>query len=267
MGAEGEDVAAQPHPAPAHADLPRGGVEEGQQQPRIALHGAGHIHQQQQRQRLAPALAPRQGQQLAAAAPGRVQAARPVHARAATAGVHAARGYGGQRQGEVAHQALDQLVFAGAELVEVGRFQAGQGAGAHGGVQVHGLRGRGRGRCPGRGQRLAYARALGRRRGAAIGARQHLGQQLVRQLRVAEEGVEQLAEHAAVLLAADQHRLQRRADVFAPRQAGQGQGLLRQRHAGGVHGHTGTAQRAAEGAQVGRQLAAPGVAQLGHVMA
>jgi hypothetical protein len=64
VGAEGE------HVAPARA--PRGRVQEGQQQARIALHRAGHVDQHQQRQRLARAAAG-QPQQLAARARRLVQ--------------------------------------------------------------------------------------------------------------------------------------------------------------------------------------------------
>ena len=100
-----------------------------------------------------------------------------------------------------------------------------------------------------------------RRRGRRLGTRQHLRQQLVAELGVAKKSVEQLAEHRAVLLAADQHRLQRGADVAAPIYTHVLQRLLRQRDARGVQWHAGAAQRTREGHHVVGQLAAARVAQ------
>ena len=53
-------------------------------------------------------------------------------------------------------------------------------------------------------------------------------QQLVGDLRVAEPGVEQLAEHAAVLLAAEHHGLQRRGKILLAVHTDQGGRLLRE---------------------------------------
>ena len=98
--------------------------------------------------------------------------------------------------------------------------------------------------------------------GLALGAGQHLGQQLVGQVGVAKKGFEQLAKHLPVLLAADQHRLHRSRQVRSVIQADRQCGLSRQCNARTVDPHPGAAQGATKGGQVGRQFAGARIAEL-----
>ena len=195
-----------------------------------------------------------------------VHGAGPVRAAAACAGPGTAGGVVRQGQGHVTRQALHQDVFAGRELVEVSLPQALQVAGRHGGIEFD-LVFFARGRCVARGthgrQCLAHARAAFDGLGLGFCAGQHLRQQLLCDVGIAKVGVKQLAEHHAVLLAADQHGLQCSAEVLAL-QAHQHHRLLGQRHARSVHPHASAAQRAAKAAQVIGQLASAGIAELGE---
>ena len=71
--------------------LPGRRVQKCQQQTRIALHGAGYVHQQQQRQWLAPELQAAQSHHFAVGAGCFAQGARPVHADAPRACARPAR--------------------------------------------------------------------------------------------------------------------------------------------------------------------------------
>ncbi|MDT4872636.1 hypothetical protein FQZ97_1078330 [compost metagenome] len=83
-------------------------VQEGQQQPGVALHGARDVDQDQQRQRLAPPGHAGDLQQLAVVPTRLLQRARPVRAVATRAGAFASRAHRRQGQGDVAHQLFDQ---------------------------------------------------------------------------------------------------------------------------------------------------------------
>jgi hypothetical protein len=248
------------------AVLARGGVQEGQQQTGVALHGARHVHQHQQRQRLRAPLQPGQVHQLAAIAHGAAQHARPVQPRALCARARAARGKAGQREPDVARQPLDQPVLGARECVEVGVFQALQVARGHGRVELDllvlflrfGLVAEGLLRR----QRLAHARSALARFRLALGAGQQLREQLLRDFRVAEIDVEQLAEHQPVLFAADQHRFHRSAHVLLALQAHGERCLGGERNARAVHPHPCAAQGAAKAADVVGQLAAAGITEL-----
>jgi hypothetical protein len=152
-------------------------------------------------------------QHLAAGAGRVVHGTGPVRAAAAHARPGAARRIARQGQRNVARQALHQQVFAGRELVEVGRRRRCRSlavmaaskstflSSSRGGA----LREPHRAPAPRARAGGAGGLGLGFRRWAASApaASGHLG--------VAEVGVKQLAEHQAVLLAADQHGLQRGA--------------------------------------------------------
>ena len=74
-------------------------------------------------------------------------------------------------------------------------------------------------------QGLTHAGAALAGLGLALGAGQHLRQQLVRHIRVAEKCIKQFAEDRAVLLTADQHGFQRGAEVIAVMQTHRHGGL------------------------------------------
>src|SRR6218665_842567 len=102
--------------------------------------------------------------------------------------------------------------------------------------------------------RLPHTRAPRAGRGFGFGAGQHLCEQLLRDVGVAKIGIEEFTEHHAVLLATDQHGLQRGAEVL-PLQTRQQHGLLGQRHARSIDPHASAAQRAAKAAEVVGQFA------------
>ena len=161
----------------------------------------------------------RQLQALAAGVRGAAHHAWPMGPGPATVGRGASGGEGGQRQGNIACQPFHQTVLGDAQRVEVGVSQALRAAGGHHGVDVDLIFRRAtlcqRRRSGGKG--FAHPRAALARLGAPFGAGQQLGEQLARDLRVAEEGVEQFAENGTVLFAADQHRLEGRAKIIAAR--------------------------------------------------
>ena len=124
---EGGGQVGQVHAKSEHlalAVLEGGGMQKSQQQAGIALHGARHIDQHHQRQRLAPAGQPGQLHELAAAAGSALHDAGPVRPAAALAGLQAARRHFRQLQGNLAGQPLHQAIFVGRQGVEVGMPQA-----------------------------------------------------------------------------------------------------------------------------------------------
>ena len=237
-----------------------GGMQKGQQQPCVTLHRSRHVHQHQQRQRLAATLQPGQAEQLAAGARRLVHHTGPGDAGAARTGPHAACGELGHGQANVARKPLHQPVFAARQRVEIRMLQACQVAGRHGRIEVHFLVGlwllARAAKSLLRRQRLAHARAAFARFGLALGTGQHLRQQLVGQRRIAEIGVEQLAKDQPVLLAADHHGFERGAYILARCQPHRQRSLRRQRQTRAVHPHASTAQRTPKAAQVVGELAA-----------
>ena len=196
----------------------RGSVQKCQQQTGITLHRARNIDQDQDRQRLLTPRQAGQAHQLATRLRGLVHHPRPVDARTRTRWVHAPRCKVRQRQPHVASELLHQAVFGTRERVEVGMLQAIHVARRHHRIELNflifllrlGLLAKGILRRQG----LAHARATLAGLGLALGAGQQLRQQLLRHLGVTEIGVKQLAKDDAILLAADHHGFQRRADVL-----------------------------------------------------
>ena len=209
--------------------LPGGGMQESQQQTRIALHRPRYIHQHQQRQRLRTALALGQVQHLAAQTDRLPHQAGPMQLVTPATGAHAAAGHLRQGQSNIPRQPLHQPVLGGRQRVEIRVAQALHIAGGHGGVEVHLLVFAGRfGLVAHLGlwrEGLTHAGAALAGLGLALGAGQHLRQQLVRHVGVAEKCIEQFAKNRAVLLTADQHGFQRGAQVIAVMQTHRHGGL------------------------------------------
>ena len=189
-----------------------------------------------------------------------------MHARPARARSNAPGWYFRHGKTYLPNQAFDETVLAGGHRVEVRMLEALQIAGRHGGVKIQLFIWRGERSlvtCTVRRQGLAHTRPLTRRLRHALGAGQHLGQQLVGDLRIAEEDVEHLPKDGTILLTTDQNGLQRPAYIEFTFDTHHLQRLLRHRNARSIYRHAGTTERTAKGAQVAGQLSCPSIAKYG----